>query len=96
MDCALISILTPIADDLKQQMQDYPKTSVFSGHCTITHVTFFMANRLREDMFVGDGIQRYSHKLVIQFQGQTDESMQKNILNEFVKPNSKSHLHLRD
>ena len=64
--------------------------------CTITHVTFFMANRLREDMFVGDGIQRYSHKLVIQFQGQTDESMQKNILNEFVKPNSKSHLHLRD
>ena len=76
MDCTLISILTPIADDLKQQMQDYPETSVFSGHCTINHVTFFMAHRLGEDMFV-DGIQRYLHKLVIQFQRQTDERMQK-------------------
>ena len=52
MKSALYSILTQIADDLKQQMHGYPETSVFLGHCAITRVTFFMAHRLGVDMFV--------------------------------------------
>ena len=47
----------------KQQKQDYPKTSGFSAHSTITSVTLFMAHRLGEDMYV-DGVQRSSNKLV--------------------------------
>ena len=87
MERALYSILTPIADDLKQQKQDYPKT-LFSAHSTITPVTYFMAHRLGKDMYV-DGVQRSSNKLVIQFHGQTDTGMQKEILNEFRKMNSR-------
>ena len=88
MERALYSILTPIADDLKQQKQDYPKTLIFSAHSTITPVTYFMAHRLGKDMYV-DGVQRSSNKLVIQFHGQTDTGMQKEILNEFRKMNSR-------
>ena len=83
-----------MADDLKKHAGLPRNFSIFitlyHNPCDIRH-----GSQTWEDTFV-DWVQGSSHKLVIQFQGQTDKSMQKNILNEFVKPNSKSHLHLRD
>ena len=45
---------TPIANDLNEQEQDYPKAIVFSARSAITPLTFVMAHRLGENMLVDD------------------------------------------
>lgn len=92
-DQALRSILTPIAERICNQKQSYPKTLIFAAHSIITPISYFFAHMLGDGIFV-DGVKRAGAKLVIQFHGQTDAEMQKAILDELCKENSRWDIHI--